>query len=154
MPKQTTYIRIAKSSEWVDIFDAYGASLSDSAVSRLMTPAPNKEVVENRSDLEHGKRVTRDPNDTRKDERNFSLEIHLLAPNKDTFLERYGKFCNEVLDKGFFDIKTKYLPGTIYRVTYMDCSQFTEWGMGMAKFTLNLNEPDPTNRSETDKWEQ
>ena len=152
MPQGVTFIRIAKTRTWVDICTAYGASLSETGLSRLMTPAPNKEVVENDSDLQHGKRVTRDPADTRKNQRNFSVELNLIANSKDDFLEKYGRFCREVLDKGFFDIRTTYQPNTVYRVTYLDCAQFSEFMFGIAKFTLSLNEPDPTNRDMADHW--
>ena len=118
-----------------------------------MTPAPNKEALENKSDLQHGKRVDRDTDDVVKDERNFSLILNITASSEEEFLTRYGRFCTDFLDKGFFDIRTPYVPDTIYRVTYLDCTQFTEFDRNIGKYTLSLNEPDPTNRGVTDKWE-
>lgn len=51
--------------------------MDDTALSALMTPAPNKEFIENKSRMEHGKRViTADP---KKDERDLTLQINLTA---------------------------------------------------------------------------
>lgn len=151
-----TYIRIVGDNdwEWKDLFAEYKVSLSEEALSKLMTPAPNKQPTENTSDLMHGKRFVRDVDNVRKNERNFQLMINLIADTKDEFLCNYCRFCKEVLDKGYFDIYTKYNPCIIYRLTYVDCQQFSEFMMNIAKFNLSLNEPDPTNRGEQDKWEQ
>lgn len=153
MPRNKLWMRLPGEGAWTDMYASYGISLEETSVSKLMTPAPNKEVVENKSDLEHGKRVDRDTGDVRKDERNINLIMYIYASSKDQFLERYGRFCRDFLDKGFLDIKTAYVPDTVYRMTYLDCTQFSEFDMELAKFTLSLNEPDPTNRGETDKWE-
>ena len=153
---------------YADAYKRYGISLEETSLSRLMTPAPNKEIVENKSDLEHGKRVYRDSADVRKDERNVSLIFNITAKNEAEFMSRYALFCEEILDKGFIDIRTEYsLYDTVYddngnltsykyrvfRMTYLDCTQFTEFNQSIGKFTLSLNEPDPTNRGENDSWE-
>lgn len=152
MPSNTLFIKRPNDSAWTDAYTRYGVSLEQTSLSKLMTPAPNKEIVENKSDLQDGKRITRDVTSPKKDERNISLILNITAASKSDFLSKYGLFCTEILDKGFFDMKTSYIPNTIYRMTYLDCTQFQEFMMGMAKFTLSLNEPDPTNRGITDKW--
>lgn len=152
MPQGKLYVKLPSSSTWIDTYERYGLSLEENALSKLMTPAPSKEFVENKSDLQHGKRVNRNTSSTKKDERNVSLIVQITAPDKDTFLTRYGLFCTEILDKGFFDLKTPYVPNTVYRMTYLDCTQFSEFMQQIGKFTLSLNEPDPTNRGATDKW--
>ena len=40
-----------------DAYTTWGISMDDTSLSALMTPAPNKDLVENKSRLEHGKRV-------------------------------------------------------------------------------------------------
>ena len=151
-----TYIRIADSEEWEwkDLYEEYGISLDETSLSKLMTPAPNKQPTENTSDIMHGKRLNRDPENVRKDERSVQLTINIYAGSREQFLCRYGRFCNDVLDKGYFDIYTQHNPCIIYRMTYVDCQQFSEFMMGLGKFSLTLNEPDPTNRGEKDKWEE
>ena len=148
-----TEIRVVGSNEFIDLYEIYGVSLDETSLSKLMTPAPNKQPTENSSDIMNGKRLNREPGNVRKDERNVQLTINIHARNKDEFLRLYGRFCNEVLDNGYFDLRSCYNTGMIYRMTYVDCQQFSEFMLELGKFTLTLNEPDPTNRGLTDKWD-
>lgn len=126
-----------------DAYDNWGIIMNDTSLSALMTPAPNKAFIENKSRLEDGKRVV--ASNPKKDERNLTLQIEIVAPDKDTFFARYDSFCNE-LDTGILDIKTKYQPNVTYRTIYLSCSQFSEFMQGIGKFVLKLNEPNPKNR--------
>ena len=126
-----------------DAYLEWGVSMDDTSLSALMTPAPNKELIENASRLNHGKSVITDG--AKKDERNLTLQLNLTAPDKDAFFERYESFCEE-LDSGVLEIRTKYQPTTLYRTIYLSCSQFSQFMQGIGKFVLKLNEPDPTNR--------
>ena len=131
---------------WVDAYETWGVSLEENALSRLMTPAPNKQPVENKSELEHGKRIIRDSL-VMKEERNVSLIMNISAPNQSEFLTRYGNFCTQVLDKGYIELRTKYQgDNVIYRMTFVDCTQFQEYCLGVGKYTLSLNEPNPADR--------
>lgn len=154
MPSGKLFFRLPQDSGWTDMYDTYGISLSDGAISRLMTPPPMKEAIENKSRLQHGKRVVRDDAYVKTDERTVSLEIHLTAPNKALFWSRYASFCSDFLSKGFFDIYHADIgSGTIFRMTYIDCEEFSEFQQQIGKFMLVLNEPDPDNRGGSDKWE-
>ncbi|WP_298072229.1 hypothetical protein [uncultured Bacteroides sp.] len=126
-----------------DAYDTWGISMADTSLSALMTPAPNKEYIENKSRLEHGKRVITE--NVKVDERSLSLEIHLTATHKDQFFERYLSFCEE-LKKGALEIKTSYQKDVIYRMIYKSCSQFSQFMQGIGKFTLKLEEFNPENR--------
>ena len=160
MPQGEVYFRQDATKQWVDVWLRYGISFSDVSLSRLMTPAPNKAAVENKSRLQHGKRVARNAGYVRKDERDVSLEMHLSAPDRATFWRRYQAFCHEFLDNGFFDIKHRDITyveddeekAMVFRMTYVSCDEFSEFQQQLAKFTLSLNEPDPTNRGEEDLW--
>lgn len=127
-----------------DAYKEWGISMDDTALSALMTPAPNKEFVENKSRLEHGKRVV--ATNPKKDERNLTLQINLTAPDKDTFFARYDSFCNE-LAIGVLEIRTKYQPEVLYRTIYLSCQQFSQFMQGIGKFVLKLNESNPMNRT-------
>lgn len=161
MPSGITKIRV-KTDGWtslpnngfVDLYDTYKVSLSENALSKLMTPAPNKDVEENESALQNGKRVTRKPSLVRKKDRNLTLELNVYGTSETDFLANYGRFCTEVLDKGFFDIMTVYQPNVVYRLTYIDCTQFEEFRLRLGKYALTVNEPDPTNRAvnSTSEW--
>lgn len=126
-----------------DAYLEWGVSMDDTSLSALMTPAPNKELIENSSRLNHGKSVI--TNGVKKDERNLTLQLNLTAPDKDTFFERYESFCKE-LDGGVLEIRTKYQSATLYRTIYLSCNQFSQFMQGIGKFVLRLNEPNPMNR--------
>lgn len=127
----------------LDTYTEYGLSMTTGGLSALMTPPPNKELIENKSRLEHGKRVVVE--NVKVDERDLSLPVHITAKSKDDFLSKYSKLCT-LLAGGKIEIKTKYEQNKVYRVNYISCTQFSEYRMGMAKFTLKLNEPNPMNR--------
>ncbi|WP_300701321.1 hypothetical protein [Bacteroides sp.] len=127
-----------------DAYTTWGISLDDTALSALMTPVPNKELIENKSRLEHGKRIV--PSNPKLDERALTLQINLIASDKDIFFARYNSFCEE-LATGILDIKTKYQPGVVYHTIYLSCQQFSQFMQGIGKFVLKLNEPNPINRN-------
>ena len=138
MPKGELFIN------GVDAYTQWGISLTTKGLSALMTPSPTKELIENKSRLQHGKSVIVD--NVKLDERSINLPMHMTAKTKEKFLENYGKFC-EVLEQGRLDIKTSYQPNVVYRTTYVSCNQFSEYNMGIAYFTLVLNEPNPSKRN-------
>jgi len=127
-----------------DAYTTWGLSLEETGLSKLMTPAPHKEPVQNKNMAMNGTKIVGAVN--LKDVRTVSLPVHITAPNKSAFLIRYASFCAE-LDTGRLDISTKYEPGKVYHFIYEDCQQFSEFMLEMAKFTLSLTEPDPSNHS-------
>lgn len=127
-----------------DAFDKWGISFSTTALSALMTPAPQKEFVSNKSRNIPGKRPV--PVDPMPDERQLTVEMHLKASSETEFFSRYASFCEE-LAKGLLNIETKYQPGVVYKTIYESCTQFTQFMRGLAFFSLRLTEPDPTDRS-------
>lgn len=127
-----------------DAYDTWKLSLTDGSISTLMTPAPMKSIIENKSRTDHGKKVIN--NAPKLDERDITLQVHFKANSKEEFFSRYESFCQE-LAKGTLEIRTKYQPTVVYRTNYLSCSQFSEFMFGIAKFTLKLNEPNPMNRS-------
>lgn len=131
-----------------DAYDSFGLSLTDGALSALMTPPPIKELIESTYRKRPGKVVI--PKDVVLDSRDLNLEMHITAPNRTSFLSRYNSFCNE-LKGGVLVINTSFQPGVYYRMIYVSCTQFSQFIGQLAKFSLKLNEPDPTNRGQTDK---
>ena len=120
--------------------------MDTSSLSALMTPPPMKEFIENKSRLEHGKRIiTSNP---KIDERNITLTFNLTAKNEEQFFSRYNSFCEE-LAIGVLNIKSKYQPDVVYKTIYLSCNQFTQFMRGIAKFSLKLIEPNPKDRSIT-----
>lgn len=132
-----------------DAYTTWGITLDENALSALMTPAPLKDPIANKSRAAHGRDVLgfggATPYRPRVDEREFSIGINLTAPNEAEFFRRYEAFCRE-LQGGRLDIRTKWQQGVTYRCLYVSCTQFAQFMRGMAKFSLRLNEPNPTNR--------
>lgn len=111
----------------------------------MRKPAPVKQFIEGKSRLQDGKRVVK--KNPKMDERTINLPITLTAKDESDFLDKYSKFCSEVLEKGYLDIIVEQQPSVVYRCIYEDCSQYTEFISEMAKFVLKLVEPNPKNRS-------
>lgn len=128
-----------------DAYTEWGISMDTSSLSALMTPAPNKDMPENKSRLNDGKSVIADASLVKKDERTLNLTINLTARTEDEFFSRYTSFCNE-LDGGFLNITTKYQEGVVYKTVYKSCQQFSQFMRGIAHFSLRLEEPNPKDR--------
>jgi len=145
------YIRTSANGEWLDAYDTWGLSLSETGISRLMTPAPHKNPVSNSNVISHGRAIMQGT--LVFDVRQVSLEVHITAKAgnghtaKENFLSRYSEFCQNVLYAGYIEMKLAIQPSVIYKFIYLDCTQFSEFRMEMAKFTLTLEEPNPNDRS-------
>lgn len=124
-----------------DAYSKWGISMDNTSLSALMTPAPNKELIENKSRLDDGKQVIIE--NARIDERTLTLAFNLTAKDENDFFAKYESFCEE-LGTGLLHIKTKYQPYVVYRTIYLSCNQFTQFMRGIGKFTLKLCEPLPT----------
>lgn len=140
-----------------DAYTEWGISMDSSALSTLMTPAPIKDLIENDSRLEHGKSMitsytktnsdnsTEEVNMVKVDSRDVTLSFNITAKTETEFLTRYASFCKE-LETGLLDISTSFQSGVIYHMVYQSCQQFSEYRLGIGKFTLKLTEPNPKNR--------
>uniref|UniRef100_UPI004025AC0A hypothetical protein n=1 Tax=Segatella hominis TaxID=2518605 RepID=UPI004025AC0A len=133
-----------------DAYLTWGIFLDETALSTLMTPAPNKEFISNKYRSKDGKSVIK--HNPRLDEREITLPFNMTAKDSDTFMMNYAKFCEEVLAKGELVILTRFQPNVWYRCIYLSCTQFSQFIQEMAKFSLKLNEPDPSDRGETSKY--
>lgn len=133
-----------------DAYLTWGIFLDETALSALMTPAPNKEFISNKYRSKDGKSVIK--HNPRLDEREITLPFNMTAKDSDTFMMNYARFCEEVLAKGELVICTRFQPNVWYRCIYLSCTQFSQCIREMAKFSLKLNEPDPSDRGETSKY--
>lgn len=127
-----------------DAYDYWGISLTTSSMSALMTPAPQKAFISNKSRNSSGKRSVQE--NPQPDERQITLTLQLTAPTETEFFRRYESFC-EQLATGVLNIETIYQPDIVYKMEYESCTQFTQFVRQMASFSLRLTEPDPTDRT-------
>ncbi|MFK2700232.1 hypothetical protein ACIXR5_12490 [Bacteroides fragilis] len=78
-----------------DAYTTWGISMDTSSLSSLMTPPPMKDFIENKSRLEHGKRViTSNP---KIDERDITLTFNLTAKMKSNFFHGTTLFVKNLL---------------------------------------------------------
>ncbi len=130
-----------------DAYSQWGIGLENGSLLKLMTPVPNKDMITNKSRLEHGKRIL--PDGVRLDERTLTLEIHIVARDKADLFSKYDSFCAE-LAKGILEIRTSYQPGVCYRMQYLSCDNLSGIVDGIVKFGLKLCETNPSDRSVAD----
>lgn len=129
-------------------YTTWGIFLEDGALSALMTPPPSKAFISNTYRSKDGKRIVR--NNPRVDERDITLPFCMTAATEEAFLSNYASFCEE-LATGWLIINTHFQPDVYYRCSFTSCTQFSQFARQIAKFSLKLNEPDPTNRAKTEK---
>ena len=135
-----------------DAYDNWGIFLEDGALSSLMTPAPCKEFISNKYRSKSGKHMIK--HNPRLDERDITLSFCMTAKSETVFLANYANFCDDVLSTGELTIRTSFQPNTYYRCIYLSCSQYSQYLRQLAKFSLKLNEPDPSDRGEVSKYEE
>lgn len=131
---------------WINGRDAYttwGITMDTQSLSALMTPPALKERVESQSRLADGSCLVGAA--PRLAARQLTLTLNLTARTEEQFFARYASFCEE-LATGRLVIETAYQRGVTYRTAYVSCTQFTQFMRGIAKFSLKLTEPDPTDR--------
>ncbi|MBO4849856.1 MAG: hypothetical protein J5529_03020 [Prevotella sp.] len=127
---------------WYDAYDNWGVSLEDGAIETLMAPPSSKEYITNECRLENGTRYAAVA--PKVAERELTLPIHLVASSKDNLLDKYRNFCI-VLRSGKIDIRTSH-QSIIYKLRYKSCTPNGLFLHGMAKYTLRMVEPNPTDR--------
>lgn len=132
-----------------DAYTTWGIFMDDTALSTLMTPASNKEFISNKYRAKNGKRVI--IHNPCLDEREITVGFNMTAKDKASFLTNYAKFCNDVLATGEVVLHSSFQAKVWYRCVYLSCTQFSQFRQEMAKFSLKLNEPDPSDRGETSK---
>lgn len=127
----------------VDIYKQYGAFIDAQGISALLTPPAQKDRLQYNSRLQHGKQV--DTTHNRLADRDLTLTLTITARDEAQFLDRYAAFC-ELLKAGTLNISTNIYSDVVYRCNYISCTQFTQFYTQMAKFSLKLNEPNPSDR--------
>lgn len=126
-----------------DAYTTWGLSLTQGALTTLMTPPEMKDYITSKPRTESGTRIA--TNNVAVAERTISLDVHLSADTEEQFLERYASFCT-VLAGGSIELSTRWQEGVTYHLYYQSCSQYSQLFGGLAKFTLKVYEPNPTNR--------
>lgn len=125
-----------------DMWETWGAVLGRGAHEALLNPAPAKELISNKSRLEHGKRVI--TTNMKVDERDVTIPVFICGSTRGDLLVKYKAFVDQ-LSSGLIELKVADLH-TTYNLIYNSCSSYGNYGQTKAKLILKMNEPNPKNR--------
>lgn len=127
-----------------DIFAMWGAVLAKGAHEALLRPAPNKSLIQNKSRLEHGKSIIAKPETSKTDERDVSFSIWICGNSQEDYLKKYKSFIEEITS-GLILLYVPILNMT-FKLTYLNCSNYGDYGLKKGKLTLKMNEANTKDR--------
>ena len=122
---------------WLDCYKQWGVSFDDGALDALMGFRPNKEPVVNKNVTAQGAYYVTGAGLV--DDRNVSVPFHIVAMGRADFLLKRAGFYNAV-KAGLLTFKIVKPLDAIYKVYYTNCTQYTQFLSGMAKFLLGVYE--------------
>ena len=134
---------------WVDTYnlkDDFGISLSDGAISTLLSPPAAKERVSNESRLENGERIDIDT-PTYFQSRDLTLEMHLIASSFEDYIAKWRSFLSAITATGE-GIKLSfriYEQTLVFDLQYVSCTQFAVYNGTLGKFAVRFTERVPMN---------
>lgn len=127
-----------------DAFLVWGVNMGDGFIESLYTPLPMKDVIENKSRLQNGKKVIIE--NRKVDERDLTLTFTLKGDSPSDYTVKYSSFLNEIT-KGEFTIKVPALGEDVYHLYYIRSASFGfNTARTFSKISVKLNEPNPGNR--------
>ena len=99
-----------------DAYATWGVRMGDNFLDVLGASSPMKEFIENKSRLEHGKRVI--INNPKIDEREITLSFTIEGNSKSDYQAKKKAFFEE-LYKGVIDIQVPANSSDIYHMIYL-----------------------------------
>ena len=100
----------------LDAYRQWGIRMGDGFLDTIGAPAPMKEFIENKSRLEHGKRVI--TNNPKVDEREITLSFTIEGNSQSDYQTKRKAFFDE-LYKGAVDIQIPANSSEIYHLIYL-----------------------------------
>ena len=128
-----------------DAYETWGVSLGEGSVAELLTAPDVKDYVTNDCPNEDGIRVAI-PQGLRFKQREVQLTIVMTCNGEEDYLSKYRSFVNE-LKKGVSEWVLSADATVKYRFIYSKMNSFAQIQFKIAKFVLNVVEPNPANRS-------
>lgn len=126
-----------------DAYAIWGVRMGDGFLDKLGEPSSMKEFVENKSRLEHGKRVVID--NPKVDERDLTLTFTIEGRSESDFHTKKVAFYEE-LYKGKVDIQVPASGNEIYHLIYLgkSASYAQSIDRTFGKVVAKFNEPNPS----------
>lgn len=129
-----------------DAYTTWGVRMGEDFLDVLGASSPMKEFIENKSRLEHGKRVI--INDPKIDEREITLSFTIEGNSQSDYQAKKKAFFEE-LYKGVVDIQVPANSNEIYHLIYLGKSVAYAQSLDQTfgKISAKFNEPNPANRT-------
>ena len=129
-----------------DAYTTGGVRMGEGFLDVLGASSPMKEFIENKSRLEHGKRVI--INDPKIDEREITLSFTIEGNSQSDYQAKKKAFFEE-LYKGVVDIQVPANSNEIYHLIYLGKSVAYAQSLDhtFGKISAKFNEPNPANRT-------
>ena len=129
-----------------DAYTTWGVRMGEGFLDVLGASSPMKEFIENKSRLEHGKRVI--INDPKIDERELTLSFTIEGNSQSDYQAKKKAFFEE-LYKGVVDIQVPANSNEIYHLIYLGKSVAYAQSLDQTfgKISAKFNEPNPANRT-------
>ena len=129
-----------------DAYTTWGVRMGEGFLDVLGASSPIKEFIENKSRLEHGKRVI--INDPKIDEREITLSFTIEGNSQSDYQAKKKAFFEE-LYKGVVDIQVPANSNEIYHLIYLGKSVAYAQSLDhtFGKISAKFNEPNPANRT-------
>lgn len=126
-----------------DAYTTWGVRMGEGFLDVLGASSPMKEFIENKSRLEHGKRVI--INDPKIDEREITLSF-TIEGNSQSDCQAKKKAFFEELYKGVVDIQVPANSNEIYHLIYLGKSVAYAQSLDhtFGKISAKFNEPNPS----------
>lgn len=129
-----------------DAYSTWGIRMGNGFLDVIGASSPMKEFIENKSRLEHGKRVI--VNNPKIDEREITLSFTIEGNSQSDYQEKKKAFFDE-LYKGVIDIKIPVNSSDVYHLIYLGKSVTYAQSINrtFGKISMKFSEPNPANRT-------
>lgn len=129
-----------------DAYATWGVRMGDKFLDTIGASSPMKEFIENKSRLEHGKRVI--INNPKIDEREIALSFTIEGSSQSDYQMKKKTFFEE-LYKGVADIQVPADCDEVYHLIYLGKSVTYAQSLDrtFGKVSMKFSEPNPANRS-------
>lgn len=126
-----------------DAYATWGVRMGDGFLDTIGTPSPMKEYIENKSRLEHGKRVI--VSNPKQDEREITLTFTIEGNSKSDYQSKKNSFFNELYG-GNVDIKVPDNGSEVYHLIYLGKSITYAQSLDrtFGKVSMKFSEPNPS----------
>lgn len=126
-----------------DAWGTYRVAMGEGFIQTLLTPAGNKDFIENESRLENGKRVVF--NNPKVASRDLTLTFNIHGDTQEEYMLNYKAFV-AVLQQGKVVLRVPDLDMTFTLVHKRSSSFALDRNRLNSRLSVKFEEPDPTSR--------